>query len=186
MSPQAIVALGIVGALVAWGVWYVARAYRVWHELHGDRVVICPETGRPAAVRFDIGRALTSDAGAAPGLPLESCSRWSTRGPCEQPCALAAQAPESSTAAMIRNWAHNRYCVACGTSLEASEASGHHVALRAPDGTTREWVDMAAQDLPVALTTHLPMCWNCHVAETFRREHPELVTDRETAATRVQ
>ena len=31
----------------------------------------------------------------------------------------------------------------------------------------------------LALATSLPMCWNCHVAESFRRLHPELVTDRD-------
>jgi hypothetical protein len=29
------------------------------------------------------------------------------------------------------------------------------------------------------LATHRPVCWNCAVAEGFRRAHPELVTDRQ-------
>jgi hypothetical protein len=28
------------------------------------------------------------------------------------------------------------------------------------------------------LATHVPVCWDCRVAKTFRREHPELLTDR--------
>ena len=28
-----------------------------------------------------------------------------------------------------------------------------------------------------------PVCWNCHIAESFRREHPDLVTDRDNRAT---
>ena len=183
MDPQTVVAVTIVGALVVWGVWYGARAYRVWRALHGDRVVTCPETGAPAAVRFDIARAVTSDRGSTQGLPLEACSRWSERGSCEQPCAVAAQAPESAASAMAREWAGTRTCTACGVSLLASEGAGHHFALRDASGMSREWVDIAAERLPVALTSSLPMCWNCHIAETFRREHPELVTDRDFSQT---
>jgi len=57
--------------------------------------------------------------------------------------------------------------------------SGHHIALLEPSGITREWVDVAADRLPLALATSLPLCWNCHLAASFRRMHPELVTDRE-------
>jgi hypothetical protein len=28
------------------------------------------------------------------------------------------------------------------------------------------------------LSTHLPVCWDCHIARRFRREHPALVVDR--------
>ena len=33
--------------------------------------------------------------------------------------------------------------------------------------------------------THLPVCWNCHIAESFRREHPELVVDRPASSSRL-
>ena len=33
---------------------------------------------------------------------------------------------------------------------------------------------------PVMLDSYLPVCWDCHIAESFRREHPELVTDRDS------
>ena len=55
----------------------------------------------------------------------------------------------------------------------------HHIALYEPGGKSREWVDVATDRLPLALATTLPMCWNCHVAATFRELHPELVTDRD-------
>jgi hypothetical protein len=54
----------------------------------------------------------------------------------------------------------------------------HYTALLADDGTTIEWPDVPAERLPAALRTQPPVCWNCHIAETFRRLHPELVTDR--------
>ena len=39
--------------------------------------------------------------------------------------------------------------------------------------------------MPLALATSLPLCWNCHVAATFRRMHPELVTDRDDSTIHV-
>src|SRR6266576_3849706 len=41
-----------------------------------------------------------------------------------------------------------------------------------------EWNEIPLEHLQQTLSTHWPVCWNCHIAETFRRRHPELVTDR--------
>jgi hypothetical protein len=180
MEPTTAVMLTIVGLAAAWGVWYGGRAFLVWRDLRGDRIVTCPETHQPAAVRIDIASAITGDAGSA-GPRLEACSRWAERGVCDGPCANEAQAPESAASALVREWSRDKTCVMCGTSLSDSAATGHHIALREPSGMTREWVDIAAERLPVVLTTSLPMCWNCHVAETFRRMYPDLVIDRDNA-----
>jgi hypothetical protein len=32
--------------------------------------------------------------------------------------------------------------------------------------------------LPEVFLTYAPVCWDCHIAETLRREHPELIVDR--------
>ena len=87
--------------------------------------------------------------------------------------------PESATAALVRAWADGRQCVSCGSPVRESRFTGHHVALLDPSGLTREWVDIGADRLTLALSTSLPVCWSCHVAATFRRQHPDLVTDRE-------
>lgn len=52
--------------------------------------------------------------------------------------------------------------------------------LRPEDRRTFGWRDLAPESLPEVLETHLPVCWNCHVAAAFRREHPEMVTDRDS------
>ena len=177
MNATMVAAVAIVGATGAWGAWYLSRAYGLWRRLHGDRIVTCPETGLPAVVQIDVAMAITSKTGNEP-LVLDDCSRWRERGPCEQPCVHAACAASSAPVSMVRGWAHGRTCVSCGGDLVEGR-SGHHLALYEPGGTSREWVDVAADRLPLALATSLPMCWNCHVAETFRRLHPELVTDRD-------
>ena len=53
------------------------------------------------------------------------------------------------------------------------------IALLDPDHRTIEWRQLRPEQLPDVFSTHRPVCWNCHVAETFRRLHPELVVDRE-------
>jgi len=86
--------------------------------------------------------------------------------------------PESEAAALVRAWAEGQHCVTCGTPVSEQRHTTHHVALLDPSGITREWVDVGADRLTLALATSLPVCWNCHLSATFRRLHPELVTDR--------
>ena len=178
MESGTVAAGVIVGLLGAWGVWFAVRALAIRRRLQGDRVVTCPETGEPAMVHIDLALAVTSDAGSAPA-PLDNCSRWSERGHCDQPCVHAAHLPASSASALVKAWAKGRTCVSCGGELVEHSFVGHHIALLDPAGMTREWVDVAAERLPLALATSLPLCWNCHQAASFRRLHPELVVDRD-------
>jgi hypothetical protein len=92
--------------------------------------------------------------------------------------------PESEASRTVRAWASGRACASCGAPL--TETAGHHIALLDPRGLTREWVDLSVERLPAALESSVPVCWNCHIAAMFRREHPELVTDREDAAVRTR
>ena len=39
------------------------------------------------------------------------------------------------------------------------------------------WRDIPAEELPQVFATEQPICFDCYVAATFRREHPELVVD---------
>lgn len=85
----------------------------------------------------------------------------------------------NAAAAAVREWASVRCCATCGAALLASERASHHFALRGLDGVSREWTDLPTERLDVELWGSVPLGWDCHVADTFRREHPELVTDRE-------
>ena len=62
----------------------------------------------------------------------------------------------------------------------------HAPALLGPDFRTTEWKGIRPEQLPEIFSTRQPVCWNCHIAETFRRLHPELVTDRPLEAKRVR
>lgn len=112
----------------------------------------------------------------------------SYRGRHRRSDAAAAQeaglAVESEASKMVRSWAGDRHCAVCSAPL--TETAGHHIALLDGGGMTREWVDITVARLPAALGSSVPICWNCHIAATFRRQHPELVTDREDGAVRVK
>lgn len=158
---------------------YVVRSMRIWRQFRGERVVTCPETGHPAAVRIDVAHAALTEIGTCePDMRLAACSRWPTPGPCDEACLFEAQDPETRVAAIVAHWYAGKTCVYCRQPLGEDHIAGHHAAFLGPDGTTREWSDVAPERLPDALRTAWPVCWNCHVTETFRQRYPQLVTDR--------
>jgi hypothetical protein len=40
------------------------------------------------------------------------------------------------------------------------------------------WSDVLLDDVRNVLETHLPVCWNCYIAQSFRLDHPDLITFR--------
>jgi hypothetical protein len=79
---------------------------------------------------------------------------------------------------MVSKWYEGKNCVFCRKPLGPLHHLDHSPALLGPDFRTIEWKEVRSEKLPEIFSTHQPVCWNCHVSETFRREHPELVTDR--------
>ena len=76
---------------------------------------------------------------------------------------------------IVANWGEGRACALCGWHLGQFGALEGDLALLAPDGTTVAWQDVPPDELLEVFSTHEPACRNCHVVETFRREHPELI-----------
>lgn len=181
MTDLTFALLVLVFAACVWTAWGAVGALRALQRLAGVRLVTCPETGSLAAVTFDRAHAaLTAFVHVDPVAQLDGCSRWALRGPCDQPCVPDAMAPGCSTTNLVATWAAGKQCVYCRKKLDDVEAPffGHHVALLGSDRVTTEWPDVPPTDLVDALESRAPVCWNCHVVETFRRVHPELVTDR--------
>ena len=167
----------VAGGLAA--VWCLARAALEWRRFGGTRVVTCPETGRPAAVRIDSAHAaMTALVPSGEDLRLAACSRWETRGRCEDACLEEALGPRSRASEIASTWFAGRRCVYCGKAVREEPLAAHHPALLGPDGISTEWPGVAPEQLPDAFGAGRPVCWDCHVAETFRRRFPELVTDR--------
>jgi hypothetical protein len=152
-------------------------AYR---RFQGTRVVACPETKAPAAVAVDaIHAALTAVLGP-PRLRLKRCSRWPERRDCGQEClAQIEAAPQDCLVrTMLTRWYQDKSCVYCGKPLGEIHWLEHKPALMSAERKTVEWREVPPEALPQVLATHLPVCWSCHIAETFRRQFPELVVDR--------
>ena len=82
MTAQLFIVLLVLAVLVV----YLVIAVRTWTHVHGARVVVCPETQKPVAVRVDVGHAVTTAVWEQPELRVTSCSRWPERQDCDQPC----------------------------------------------------------------------------------------------------
>jgi hypothetical protein len=148
-------------------------------KYRGKRVVTCPETESPAGVEVDAGHAALTAVMGRPDLRLKECSRWPERGDCGQEClAQIESAPEDC---LVRNilikWYAGKACAICQRELGEINWTERKPALLTPDRRTVEWNEIRAEDLPDTLANHSPICWNCHLIETFRRSHPDLVLE---------
>jgi hypothetical protein len=174
----------IVLYLTASALWRtLARFARSYLLYRGQRVVVCPESRRYVAVEVDALRAASTAAEGETELRLRSCTRWPERLDCEQNCVHQIEnAPEDcAVRKMLADFYEGRRCVVCQQPFGEIHWDDHKPALLRPeDRRTFGWRDLAPETLPEVLETHLPVCWNCHVAVAFRREHPELVTDRDS------
>ena len=160
------------------------RALSVWNRRRVEGIVTGQDDMRPRLDHLDVGRAIAHDP-SSDGGPTEAWPGRAHPGDGD-PTPYPPAATDNSPSAQVRQWARGRQCVTCGGPLVESRLAGHHIALLEPSGMTREWVDVAADRLPLALATCLPMCWNCHVAATFRRMRPDLVTDRDDAIVHIK
>jgi hypothetical protein len=160
----------VIAALALVAVWFGRRYF----ALRGARLVDCPETKAPAAVSI---RA----AQAAAGQPfaLSDCSRWPERHACGREC--LAQIERAPADCLVRNvvtkWYAGKDCAVCHKPLGEIDWHERKPGLIDTAGRARPWPDVAPEQLPEAMATEQPICFDCYVAATFRREHPELVVD---------
>ena len=157
----------------------LARAVRTYRAMRGTRVVRCPATGEPAAVEVDPLDAAVAAASGGEMLRIRECTRWPEHAPCGQGCLeqIAAAPAECLARTMLARWYEDRACTLCGKPFGELHWLDHRPAILDRKGKTIEWREVRAETLPDVLSTHRPVCWNCHVAETFRRQYPELVIE---------
>lgn len=161
---------------------YAGIALRAWVRFRGTRVVVCPENHHTAAVEVDPSQAAVSALMGSPDLSLRTCSRWPEKEDCGQECLAQIEAApdETRVTSVFERWSAERACAMCGQPM-VIQRHGHQSAvmdLTRPDHPTLEWATIDPTELPERLKTLAPVCWNCHVAESFRRLHPDLVVDR--------
>jgi hypothetical protein len=172
-----LVGLAAAAALVALGAWYVVAALLA---LRGARLVTCPETGQPVAVDLDLKYSAVHSAFGRPHFRLKDCSRWPERAGCGQMCLgdLEAAPHDCLVRTVLARFYAGRRCAFCRRPFGEIHWHDHKPALVGKDGVTRAWADVPPETVPSVLATHHPVCWNCHVAETFRRQHPDMVVER--------
>jgi hypothetical protein len=177
MGVTTLLVLGLFGTVI---LVLAIIAVRAWRTYRGVHIIQCPETRKPAAVRVDTGHAaLTALTDDAADVRLASCSRWPERAGCDQACVpqIEREPVETRLDTILHDVFADQRCALCGHAIRGVPAVGHKPAFRAPDGRTIPCDAIAPECIDEILETHRLVCWNCDVAETFRREHPELVID---------
>ncbi len=171
-----LIAAAVLAAAITIGIT-LARTY---FRYRGKMLFTCPETHKAAAVNIAAGDAARSSLLGHPDIHLQDCSRWPERKNCGQECLsqLGADPENCLVWNIVADWYRGRSCVYCGKHFGEIQWHDHRPALRSPDGKSVQWTDVKPETLPTLFETHLPVCWSCHIAETFRREHPERVVDR--------
>lgn len=156
--------------------WFVRSSSRYG----GDRIVICPETKKPVVVEVDSLHASLTSAVGRPDIRLKDCSRWPIKKDCGQECLTELDvAPESClVGGVLMRWYRGRSCAYCGKAFAEINWLDHQPALLSPDGKLLSWKEVKIDKLEKVLETHSPVCWDCYIAQTFRLDHPDLVTLR--------
>ncbi len=180
MTATTLFAIGVVVVVVGILLFRFVPVARAYFTYRGKRLITCPETHKTAAVEVAAGKAAAAAILGDPSLRLRQCSRWPERQDCGQECLQQVEADPDNCLVwnIVSGWYEDKNCAVCNRPLGKLHHLDHVPALRGPDGKTVPWNEMRPEQLPEILSTHSPVCWNCHIAERFRREHLELVVDR--------
>ena len=165
-----------VGAIVL-GLSVALRAYV---KYRGQRVITCPETQKAAAVHVNANKAARLALLGKSYVRLDQCSRWPERQNCGQDCLSQVNADPAACLVwnIVDQWYRGKACAYCQKPFAKIRWHDRHPALMAPDHTCMQWNEVAPEKLPVVFESYLPVCWNCYIAETFRRKNPDKVLDR--------
>jgi hypothetical protein len=165
------IVLVVIGA--AFLIRRLAAAAWAW-KYHGLMLVTCPETRKPAAIKVGTIRVALREFVNRGHIELCSCSRWPERRDCDQDCVREIEkVPEDHRVWKIASeWFAGKQCVYCRKSIEPVSHLDRAPALLRRDRKTVEWRDLPAEDLPEAFSECAPVCWSCHMTETFLRKFP--------------
>jgi hypothetical protein len=149
-------------------------------KYRGRRVVICPEDREPAAVHIAMISAAREAIAGKHQLRLDRCSNWPERQLCGQDCLSQIQADPAGCLVrnLVNEWYRGKSCAYCQKAFGEIEWHDRQPALLGTDRSLMQWNEVAPERLPTLFQTHLPVCWNCYLAEMFRIQHPGRAVDR--------
>jgi len=181
MTALILLVISVLAVIIGIFLFRTIPAMQAYFTYRGKRLITCPETHRAAAVDVAAGKAAATALWGDPTLRLDQCSRWPERQNCGQECLEQIEAdPENCLLwTVVSNWYEGQECALCHKKFARLKHFDHAPALMDSERRTTEWNKVRPEQLPEIFATHKPVCWNCHIAEMFRRVHPELVTDRE-------
>lgn len=170
----------LIAAFAAVLIYLAIRFVRTERKIGGMRAITCPETKMQAMVEVDVGRASLTSLIGQEEIRLENCSRWPAHENCGQECLLQLEVapPDCLVRSVLLKWYRGKKCVFCRRAFESIALTDHKPALLQHDGRTVEWSAIALAEAEQVMQTLQPVCWDCHIAQTFRREHPDLAIIR--------
>lgn len=175
------VAYLIFTVLVATAIFFGIRYFvRFLLRYGGAQRITCPETGKTALVELDAARAALTSAVGQPDIRLKSCWRWPLKENCGQECLtqLEGLPADCLVRGVLSKWYKSKFCVYCGKQFTEIHWTDHKPAVETPGGPLLEWQQVPVKDFEKALSTYVPVCWDCYIAQSFQREHPDLVVYR--------
>ena len=177
MSVVYLVAAGLLATSLFFVIRYFVREYIHYRD---SRIISCPENGQAAVVEVDaIHAALTSPLGQ-PDIRLQNCGRWPLLQNCGQECLvqLDVAPPECLVRGVLMRWYEFKSCLYCGKPFHQIQLLDHKPALQSPEGKLLAWSEVDIGEMQTVMSTYTPVCWDCYIAQSFVRDHPEMVVYR--------
>lgn len=171
----------VAAALVAAGLFLAIRYFvRAYIRYRDSRIIICPENDEAAIVEVDAMHAVLTSAFGKPDIRLQNCGRWPLLQNCGQECLvqLDVAPPECLVRGVLMRWYEFKACLYCGKPFPQIQLLDHKPALQSPEGKLVEWSEVDIGDLETVMNTYTPVCWDCYIAQSFVRDHPEAVVYR--------
>jgi len=137
---------------------------RIYNTYRNARVVNCPETRSPVAVRFQAWRAAVSGLSGRPRLRLADCTRWPDRAGCDQACipdAERAADPPALRVATTHGIAHLPTLVAAAAAWVLGMAWHSEYLFRSLWAHAVGLTDQQAHDLARQWAPHLATAGAC-------------------------
>jgi len=187
MTILVLIALAVLALAVGLFIVRAIPGIRAYFNYRGKRLITCPETHKMEAVDIAAGEAAVGWFLSEPTLRIKDCSRWPERQDCGQECLQQIEIDPATCMVwnIVSKWYEGKSCIFCQKQIGPLHLVDHTPALLGPDFKTAEWKQFRPEQLPEIFSKYQPVCWNCHVAETFRRLHPELVVDRRIESKRM-
>ncbi len=180
MTLSNLILAAILVVVIGCVVFGITVATRTYLRYRGKRLVTCPETKQAAAVHVNTVKAVAATIAGKPEVRLDQCSRWPERQGCGHDCLSQVNAdPEHCLVwNIVADWYKGKTCAYCQKAFAEMHWHDRHPALLSPERVPKQWNEVPPEQLPAIFETYLPVCWNCYIAETFRKQNVDRVTNR--------